>query len=302
MTWQLEADVDGPLYAGDSLATGFLGAIVDDLGGDLGKVRVVRWTGEDETVSDAVVDVDPANPRAALAEIAPPTAEQSLRVQLQLVGAGSEAVPQPQIELFGRYAVGRAMHRRRSRGVIGFGEREGWRKRGALRSGRVLDDDTVHALLLAVARQPEVDAVRLVDALGVSVPINDHFVYHATLDGFLQDLRDLVRIVLHGGGGFGDARDDYTPLVGDPDSPLLAQRHGEWRRAFYDAFVDRIVEIEQRGVPADMREGWLGDAVRGLDDVGFERIGDGCAVFGRPLLGNQVDTFWLGLIDAIVAG
>jgi hypothetical protein len=142
--------------------------------------------------------------------------------------------------------------------------------------------------------------VRLVNEEQVSLPIDDHFVFHARPSGFLADLRDLTRIALHGGGGFGDARDRYEPLVGNPSSMLLCARHGEWRRAFYDAFVDRLPRLEAHGIPGSLERGQIDDALLGLSDLGFTEMGDGLAVHSDPLLANYVDTFYVGLIDEIL--
>lgn len=110
-----------------------------------------------------------------------------------------------------------------------------------------------------------------------------------------------MRIALHGGSGFVYARDRYEPLVGNPGSMLLCARHGEWRQAFYDAFVDRLPRLEAHVIPTALERGPVEDALMGLSTRASPSWATGLPSTAIRCWRTYVNTFYVGLIDAILA-
>lgn len=289
MTWELEADIDH--LQPSRVAEAIRGWFAADLAGG----RITTRVGDLQT-RRSTVDLDPASPI-----VVQPAPDERIEVAFWLDGATDLAFePMPVLTCFGTSLRGMANIRARSPLVLSLGDRRAWSAQ-ALPSGARLDEQAAVSLLLHLCRECDPSSVRLVNEQQVSLPINDHFIYHRDPNGFGRDLRELVHLGLHGGDGrYGDARDAYEPLSAGSEM-MWCHRPRELREILADAIFKRMTAVESQ-LPDTFTRDLLEHALAGLDDdVTFEQMEPhGTAVWALPPLRNYLDMVYVGLMDAII--
>jgi hypothetical protein len=134
-----------------------------------------------------------------------------------------------------------------------------------------------------------------------SIPINEHFIYHSNISGFVDDMYDVIRLFLHGGQGYyNDQRSTYEAALFHDNQLLFGARRGEYLEVFRGYMLDRLSRLEKLG-PLKIDRDILEDAVlrSGLvTDFFFDE--NGLGVYAKPLLGKYLDGFFIELIDALL--
>lgn len=293
MSWSLEADLDLEPARGLALVRALAGFFAADL--ERCKVIVTRGDRADRVASHDLEDLAELGPLLAV------PADHAVEVRLLLRGAGAlDYRPQPEVTLFGADLAGMGQSRRRAPAMIAFGERAAWREPLTLPSGLSLSPDTVAAALEHVCRTVRPASLYLGSEPQVSLPVNDHFVYHDDRDGFLRDLEDLAQLALRGGAPrYRDARARYRPALAETGAPMLAGRHPEHAAVLRRFLAAQLPRLEARGLPAQLALPTAEHAVLAADDLHFFFTERGLGLHYKPLLAGYVESFYLALIEQL---
>lgn len=299
MTWTIEADVELGRASGMELVR----ALVDFFAADIERLQVEITRGD--WPSDRLGEHDlGANELEAVAALvsAEQAPDRSVLVRLVLSGAGEfDYRPEPEIYLFGAELAGMGNHRRRAPAVIGFGNRKAWRGKAVLPSGRALSDNTISHALQHVCTGIRPASLYLGSEEQVSIPINDHFVYHSDLDAFLRDLEDIIQLSLRGGGGrYSDARARYEPALAEDAQMMFGKRRDDYLDALRRFLAGKLPRLEAQGLPASLSLSLAESALLASDDLEFFFTEPGLGFHYRPLFAGYVEGFYLSLIDQLL--
>jgi hypothetical protein len=300
MTWSLEADVELTPSSHAALVTAWAGYFAPDL--ESIQVLVTRGDWPEDRVFERAL---PPAAMDAAAELATTqgAADRTVLVRLVLRGAGDlDYRPEPELYLFGDRLVGMGSHRRRATAVLGLGDRNAWRGRAALPSGRELSEATVAHALKHVCATVRPEALYLSSEEQVSFPLNDHFVYHRQLDAFATDLADVVQISLRGGsaGSYADARARYEPALDQSSKMMFGKRRGEYLDAVRRFLAAKLPRLEARGLPEALPLPTAETALLASDDLDFFFTEPGLGFHDKPLLAGYVEGFYLSWIDSLL--
>jgi hypothetical protein len=164
-----------------------------------------------------------------------------------------------------------------------------------------MDELFVVELLIQVSRLVNPKALFLHSEQAVSLPINYHFVYHNSLDGYLEDMAEIARLWLSGGEGYGDGRAGYPPASTDErgETMMFAGRSGEWlatAKRFLAAKIPRLVE---RGLPERLTRPFMDDALRASTDLGYYYHESGLGVYALPPLEQYCEDPYFEMIERL---
>lgn len=295
MSWSIEADLDLDPARGLELVSALAAFFADDL--ERFKVILTRGDRADHVADHQLAATDLPGVGQLLADL---PGDRAVEVRLLLRGAGAlDHRPQPEVTLFGADLAGQP--RRRAPAMIAFGDRAAWREPLTLPSGRSLSPATIAAALEHVCRAVRPAALYLDSEPQVSLPVNAHFVYHDHLDGFLRDLADLAQLALRGGDArYRDARARYRPIA-DHARAMLSGRHPEHLDVLRRFLAANLPRLEARGLPDHLPLATAEHAVLADDDLQFFFTERGLGVHYRPLLAGYVESFYLSLIEQLLA-
>jgi hypothetical protein len=211
-----------------------------------------------------------------------------------------QACPQPSIQLFAPANSGRTT-RRRSDAVLAFGNRKAYKGSTHLANGSILTEQFVIDALKSVCKIVSPKSVFLHCEETVSFPIDYHFVYHRSLEGFAEDVAEIVRISVHGGAGYQDGRRYYEAALSDVkgETMMFGRRHGEWLSAIKSFIAAKASWLDAVGVPTTLSPEFIANVIAQCTDVGFFRTNDGLGVFGLPLLEGYCEDFYVGIMEQL---
>ncbi|HEY0483025.1 MAG TPA: hypothetical protein VGD37_36140 [Kofleriaceae bacterium] len=303
MTWTIEADVElGPSSGMDLVRAlvGFFAADVERL-----QVEITRgdWPIEQLGTHDlGAGELDAVAAIVAAEQAAEQGADRTVLVRPVLRGAGDfDYRPEPEVSLFGAGLVAMGNHRRRAPAVIGFGNRKAWRGKAVLPSGLALSDDTIARALQHVCTQVRPAALHLGSEEQVSIPFNDHFIYHRELDGFVRDLEDILQLSLRGGAGhYRDARARYEPALAEDSQMMFGKRRDDHLDAVRRFLSGKLPRLESQGLPTTLSLALAETAVLASDDLDFFFTDPGLGFHYKPLFAGYVEGFYLSLIDQLL--
>jgi hypothetical protein len=301
MTWDIEADVDIAPEGYGRLCRALVGFFADDLSsievevtqGDwpVDKVAEQSFTGPDDI--DALV--------AFMAAHGAPLHATHVRLVLERAGA-LDYRPEPEFHVFGDELEGDGNHRRRAPVVLGFGNRKAWLGEAALPSGLSLSDETLMLALQHVCKEARPGSLYVVSEEQVSIPFNEHFVFHADANTYLQDLTDIVQLCLYGGDGrYGDARDRYEPALQGDSTMMFGKRRGEHLEAVQRFLTAKLPRLEAHGLPRSITSSALESALLASEDLEFFFVDAGLGIFHAPLFRGYVEDFYFELIETLLA-
>jgi hypothetical protein len=220
--------------------------------------------------------------------------DRAFHITVTLSGEGDlDYFPQPEIYLFGPRHPGTSRYRRRSDAVIGFGNRKAFRGHNTLPSGRILDEEFVVQLLKQVCQCSQPLSLYLINEECVSIPLNYHFVFHNNLKGFARDLDEIVRIILHGGKGFGDARDDYKSPLAEEPTMLFCKRSGDYLVSLKEFITVHGSRLEVMGMPDSLERNCIEDALLASDNLEFFFADEGLGIYSKPLMASYCEDLYL---------
>lgn len=304
MSWALEADVD--LVKSEEavdLAMTFLSVF----GESVQRLRLEAveggWGMDGVTISKDTFE--------GLAGVSPALSEyckgllinRNRRVEIDIglaVEVYDQAWPQPAIRIFGPEHLAMSI-RRMPDAALTFGNRQAYRGNTRLSSGSLLTEQFVIDALKSVCHAISPKSVFLHCEQMVSFPIDYHFVYHRSLEGFAEDVAEIVRLSLHGGEGYRDGRRSYPAAVSDVkgEAMMFGRRRGEWLsmvKRFLDAKCSRL---EKAGMPTTFSFEFMTDVLKQSADVGFFYTDDGLGVYGLPLLSGYCEGFYFGIMEKL---
>jgi hypothetical protein len=200
--------------------------------------------------------------------------------------------------VFGRDEPGMGAIRRRAPVVLALGNRLAWRAT-RLSDGSLLDEARLVYLLTQLCDVPCVQSLRLGCEEQVSIPFNDHLVYHREVEGFRRDLREIGAMWLRGGIGLGDHRRTYETLRSDVggETMLFARRGGGRLRDIKRALREHQTTLEALDQGACPPSEMIEDAA--LYTHGIEPLDTrtGLGVVATPLLGDYCEPLYLHIVE-----
>ncbi|WP_428267918.1 hypothetical protein [Haliangium sp.] len=301
MTWAIEADVDVSPDGYGSLCRTLAEVFASDLACIVIDVTRGDWPIE-EVASQTFAGGDiPDGWLSFLYEHLAST--HTVRVRFALHGAGAlEYRPDPEIRLYGDDLAGDGNHRRRTPVVLGFGNRKAWRGNAELPSGLNLGEDLLVQTLRAVCSRVRPRSLYLVNEEQVSIPFNDHFVFHSEPSAYLRDLEDIVQLCLHGGDGrYRDARARYEPALHSGAKLMFCKRQGDYLESVLQFLAAKLPQLEARGLPEAVDFSLLEPALLANQDSDFFFVEDGVGVYHVPLFQGYVEAVYFELAEALLA-
>jgi len=307
MSWELEADVnldDLPTESPDLVA-----AFVDAFGG--GGIRSVSLeVAEGQWHADAApVAQDSLDGVTDLAQILPTycgellTGNKRVEIDLNLdVEEFDQAIPRPGVTIFAPRNPGRTT-RRRADAVLTFGNRLAYTGNTRLGNGMVLTERFVMEAMKSVCRDVRPTSLYLLCEEGVSFPIDYHFIYHHTLEGFADDLRETLRLARHGGKGYHDGRRYLDAALSDRkgNTMMFAKRSGEWLTAAKRFIQQRALILEQQGVPQTLSREFMDDVLGQCEDLDWFYTDAGLGVYALPPIVAYCEDPFFEIMERLVA-
>ena len=232
-----------------------------------------------------------------------------MSIGLGLNGYGELGNYSPYPEIFfkrsahtkGIYAVGQE-----GDATLLFGNHNAYRSESVLpKSGRLLDRDFVTQTLIHLCEKIQPKNLYLLSEEQVHIPWNYHFIFHNSLDGYAQDIADIIRLMLHGGEGYADGRHDYKAGVSDHPTMAFCKRSSESIEILREFVLEHGARIEQNGLPQTLSRELVEDALLEIptipgesDDpsMDFFFVGEGLGIYTQPLLKRYLDLIFIGLM------
>jgi hypothetical protein len=299
MTWTIEADVE----LGPATGSELVRALIDFFAADLERIRIEIRRGQRPSERLGRHDLPATDLDAVVHLIAAEQApDRSLVIYPVLRDAGKlDYRPEPEINLFGAELEGLGGQRRRAPAVIGFGNRNAWRGKAALPSGLALSEDTIANALQHICTQVRPASLYLGSEEQVSLPLNDHFIYHRDLDAFLGDLQDITQLALRGGDGrYRDARARYEPALAPDAQMMFGKRRDDYLDAIRRFLAAKLPRLEVNGLPSSLPLALAETALLASDDLEFFFTDPGLGFRPKPLFSGYVEGFYLALIDGLL--
>jgi hypothetical protein len=194
-----------------------------------------------------------------------------------------------------------------------FGNHKAYKGENKLpKSGRCLDTNLVTQALEYICREAQPKDLYLLSEQGVCIPWTYHFIFHNTPEGYLQDLKDVLQLVIYGGDEqYPDDRSTYESGLSDDSGRQYLMYGGRNHEhiSFLKDFIRKYgVPLEQQGLPATLTREDLEDSVLdacslGDDDyplMDFFFVGDGLGVYGKPLLQRYCEYIFMALMARFV--
>lgn len=296
MTWDLEADID---YLGNPIE--LVRALIDFFRVDLNGIRVCTTRGDwpSEDVSEIELNIEDDLITCVDEEIRKfKAADIAFQIQLFLDAGDPDYFPVPELYFFGEGLEGVNI-RRRSPVVLGFGNRKGWMGKTILEnSRRTVDEDLILSVLKRLCLEVRPKSLYLVNEEQVSIPFNEHFVYHSDISGFIVDLEDITRLILHGGDGYyTDARSRYQSLSSGQEPMLFCKRSELHRNRLGEYLVMRLPKLEELDhikIGTDLIESAL---LESDDELDYFFDSNGLGIYSKPLFKGYVEAFYMEVID-----
>ncbi len=300
MSWNLEADVE---FKGE--LTKLVKPFVDFYGKDINQVRVHVQRGDypSQDIIDSRVYADENLAAKIMAEINKYLADDNkITIHFYLEVLEPEYHPIPELVIKGselEYCL-----RRRTPIIVGFGNRNAWcGDKFFLRSGRKIDETLISSFLKYFCLETRPESLYLINEESVSIPFNDHFVYHNDISGFVTDIYDIIRLCLHGGKGcYTDGRASYESVLYEENTMSLCKRKGEYRKKFKEFLLNKLPVLEQKRELNISRELVENAVLKYSEVLDFFTDSTGVGFFSKPLLFKYVEMFYISLIDDLVEG
>lgn len=295
MSWELEADVE---FFGNN--SELIKPFVDFFGDDINQARIYVQQGDypSREIIDFIIDADKRLDSKIVNEINKYMGDDiKISIDFYLGVEKPQYHPVPKLIIKGsnlKYCL-----RRRTNIIVGFGNRNAWYGETYLiRSGRRNDETLVSSFLKYFCLEIKPKSLYLTNEESVSIPFNDHFVYHSDISGFKTDIYDIVRLCLYGGKGFyNDGRESYEAVLYEEKTMSLCKRKGEHREKLRHFLLDRLPVLElteEINISIDLIE----TAVLKYSEVlDFFTDSTGIGFFSKPLLYKYVEMFYVSLID-----
>jgi hypothetical protein len=301
MSWELEADID---LAKSEDACDLVMAYLSVFGESVQTLRLKAveggWDGTtiSKDVFQGVTDFSPS-----LSKYCRSLLINKNRVEVSVglaVEFYEQAWPRPAIQLFAPANTGRTT-RRRSDAVLTFGNRQAYKGNTRLANGSILTEQFIIDALKSVCKIVSPKSVFLHCEETVSFPIDYHFVYHRSLEGFAEDVAEIVRISIHGGAGYQDGRRNYEAALSDikGETMMFGTRHGEWLSAIKSFIATKASWLDAVGIPTTFSPEFIADIIAQCTDVEFFHTNDGLGVFGLPLLEGYCEDFYVGIMEQL---
>jgi hypothetical protein len=232
-----------------------------------------------------------------------------MSIGLGLHGYGELGNYSPYPEIFfkrsahtkGIYAVGQE-----GDATLLFGNHNAYRSESVLpKSGRLLDRDFVTQTLIHLCEKIQPKNLYLLSEEQVYIPWNYHFIFHNNLDGYAQDIADIIRLMLHGGEGYADGRHDYKAGVSDHPTMAFCKRSSESIEILKEFVLEHGARIEQNGLPQTLSRELVEDALLEIPTIpgedadpsmDFFFVGEGLGIYTQPLLKRYLDLIFLALM------
>jgi hypothetical protein len=190
--------------------------------------------------------------------------------------------------------------------VLMFGNHNAYRIESVLpKSGRLLDRNFIVETLKHICLQIQPKNLYLLSEEQVYIPWNYHFIFHSSLDGYAQDLSDIIRLVLHGGEGYVDGRHYYKAGVSDNPGMTFCKRTSESIKILQEVVLKHGTRIEQNGLPQTLPRELVEDALLEIPTIpgedadpsmDFFFVGEGLGIYTQPLLKRYLDLIFLALM------
>jgi hypothetical protein len=231
-----------------------------------------------------------------------------MSIGLGLHGYGDfDYSPYPEI-FFGSSADRKDINTVRQEGdaILLFGNQNAYRIESVLpKSGRLLDRDFVTQTLIHLCEKIQPRNLYLLSEEQVYIPWNYHFIFHDSLNGYAQDLSDIIQLVLHGGEGYQDGRNYYEIGVSDSYGMTFCKRTPESIKILQEFILEHGTRIEQNGLPQTLSRELVEDALLEIPTIpgedadpsmDFFFAGEGLGIYTQPLLKRYLDLIFLALM------
>jgi hypothetical protein len=312
MTWNLEVDID---LTGKSfeLVKALIEFFVEDLKSIQFEVSRQQGVGEEILAkenliwqSDTLLQLQNLFDRQW-------SADTSFSVGLGLHGYGDfDYNPYPAIYFFGLQHPMRTEYRSRrmSEATLDFGNYKAYQGRNKLPvSQRCLDTVLISQALEYLCKQTQPKNLYLQNEECASIPWNYHFIFHNHPIGYIEDIAEIVRIMLHGGDKrYIDARRNYEPGLSDKLTMLFCKRIPKHIEALKQFVSYHGSSLEAQGIPEIFSQEQLEEALlKVFDDdkpgeepvLDFFFVGDGLGIYSKPLLEKYCEQLYLCLIEQL---
>jgi hypothetical protein len=310
MTWDLDTRID---LSGDRLEC--VKALVEFFESDLEDIQFhvsqsFGFNSKNLTEGNLVWQSDTLGELEKLLEQYPSTSTdyRYLSIGLGLNGYGEFGgySPYPELVFYGSQKKDFMPNRPESDAVLLFGNQNAYRIESVLpKSGRLLDRNFVTQTLIHLCETIQPKNLYLLSEEQVYIPWNYHFIFHNSLDGYAQDLADIIRLMLHGGEGYVDGRHDYEVGVSNNPGMTFCKRTSESIKILQEFILEHGTRIEQNGFPQTLPRELVEDALLEIPTIpgedtdpsmDFFFVGEGLGIYTQPLLKRYLDLIFLGFM------
>jgi hypothetical protein len=234
-----------------------------------------------------------------------------IAVGLGLHGYGDyQYSPYPEFAYHGFSRDNYSSVRQAHNAMLLFGNHNAYRGQNRLpKSGRFIDTDLVVQTLEHVCRQAQPKDVYVLSQQQVCIPWSYHFIFHNTLDGYLQDLKNTLQLTIHGGDNrYPDVRDTYESGLIEDNPELMYLLYGGRKQEHIEFLQDFMrkygIQLEEKGLPQTLTREDLEDTILdtlawGNDEhplMDFFFVGEGLGMYGKPLFPGYCEYFFMNLI------